>query len=154
MPTLPFQRWASKSQIRTFLGLTALANFQIFQVCQSAKLQIRKFIQEYKILHNSVSKKSSFLNDFFIFMEPKVAMLQRLSSREYCRIYCIDDRAFSPCRMVWLLTPPPPSVSKLSLLLSTLCRRSRFGGGWGRSQILRRGESLVLFKSFNAFCYE
>jgi hypothetical protein len=61
-------------------------------------------------------------------------------------------------RMIWLLPPPPlppspPSVRKLPLFLSLpVCRQSslrRVGRGWGRSQIIRRRESLVLYKLFN-----
>jgi hypothetical protein len=77
----------------------------------------------------------------------------------------IEDQAFSPCRMIWFLNPPPPlspsPVSKFSLFLSDpLCRRGSslltggLGWGWGRSQILRRRESLVLYKSFNCIFYE
>ncbi len=53
--------------------------------------------------------------------------------------------------------PLPPSVSKLSLFLrlpvsrrsSLLTGDGRGGRGWGRSQILRRRESLVLYKPYN-----
>jgi hypothetical protein len=54
-----------------------------------------------------------------------------------------------------LILPAPSPVSKLSLLPVFLCvvgrayRRERRGRGWGRSQIIRRRESLVLYKSFN-----
>jgi hypothetical protein len=52
---------------------------------------------------------------------------------------------------------PPSPISTLSIFLSLpVCRRSRFltreGRGWGRSQIIRWGESLVLYKSFNTLC--
>jgi hypothetical protein len=47
--------------------------------------------------------------------------------------------------------PPPPVVSLLNLYV---CRRSslltgEWGRGWGRSQIIRRRENLVLYESFN-----
>ncbi len=65
----------------------------------------------------------------------------------------IDDQAFSPS---YDLAPPSPTpVSKLSLFLSLpVCRRSSLltgegGRGWERSQIIRRRESLVIYKSFN-----
>ncbi len=54
-------------------------------------------------------------------------------------------------------TPSPPSVSKLSLfLIFIVCRRSSLltgeagrGRVWARNQIIRPGESLALYKSFN-----
>ncbi len=59
--------------------------------------------------------------------------------------------------IVWFGSfPPPPPVSTLSLFLSLIvCRQSSMpdgrGGrrGWARSQIIRRQEILVLYKSFN-----
>ncbi len=56
----------------------------------------------------------------------------------------IEDQVFSPSYNS--APPPPPSVSNLY-------RRhtGRLGDrGWGRRQIIRRQESLVLYKSFNA----
>jgi hypothetical protein len=56
--------------------------------------------------------------------------------------------------VIWLLSPPP-LFSPVSLFLSLpVCRRSSLlmgdgGWGWGRTQILRRRQSLVLYKSFN-----
>ncbi len=52
-------------------------------------------------------------------------------------------------------TPPPSPVCQLSLFLSLLVsRRSSFltRRDGGRSQIIRRLESLVLYKSFNTLC--
>jgi hypothetical protein len=53
-------------------------------------------------------------------------------------------------------TFPPPSVSKLSLFFNLpVWRRSSFltgRGGGGEEQIIRRQESLVLYKSFNTLC--
>ena len=54
---------------------------------------------------------------------------------------------------IWLLATllPPSPVSKLSLFLSLfVCRRSSLMTGEGGSQIIRRRECLVLYKSFNA----
>jgi hypothetical protein len=55
-----------------------------------------------------------------------------------------------------LLFPHPLPVSHQQVVSLSLpvCRRSSFlteagGRGWGRSQIIRRRENLVLFKSFN-----
>ncbi len=62
-------------------------------------------------------------------------------------------------RLIWLLLPnPSPTllISKLSLFINLLvCRRASLlkeemgGKGKGRSQIIRRRENLVLYKSFN-----
>ncbi len=57
-------------------------------------------------------------------------------------------------RTIWLfsiLSPPPP-VSKLYRRETGILKQLADGRGcgWGRSQIIRR-ESLVLYKSFNAF---
>ncbi len=58
-------------------------------------------------------------------------------------------------RMIWLPHPPPLSpVSKLSLFLTLPVYRPSsllMGEGFGRSQIIRPRESLVLYKSFNTF---
>jgi hypothetical protein len=80
-------------------------------------------------------------------------------TREYWMIY----RWPVFLAVVWFgssLTPSPPAVSKLSLFLSLpVCRRLSIitgegGGRWGRSQIIRRRESLVLHKSFNTLYIE
>jgi hypothetical protein len=55
--------------------------------------------------------------------------------------------------VVWFSSPPPPTVSKLSLFLSLpVCRRSSLLVGeleGARSQIIWSRESLALCKSFN-----
>jgi hypothetical protein len=65
----------------------------------------------------------------------------------------IEDQSFSPC---YDLAPysPPPSPSPVSSLSPPVCRQSSLlteegESGWGRSQIIRMRESLVLYKSFN-----
>ncbi len=62
--------------------------------------------------------------------------------------------------VIWLHPHPPPyPVGQLSLFLSLPVRRmSRLlagedGRGWGRSQIIRLRESLVLYKSFNTYSW-
>ncbi len=53
-------------------------------------------------------------------------------------------------RMIWLL--PHPSASCLSFSLFQCVASSAYygrGGGWERSQMIRRRECLVLYKSFN-----
>jgi hypothetical protein len=64
----------------------------------------------------------------------------------------IENQVFSPSYDLAPPPPPPPSPdSKLSLLLSLpVCRWSSWWRWWGRSQIIRRRESLVLHESFNA----
>jgi len=66
----------------------------------------------------------------------------------------IEDQAFSPSNDLAPPSAPPPSpVSKLSLFLNLLvCRRLSLQtgeGGWGRSQIIRRRQGLVLYKSLS-----
>ncbi len=51
--------------------------------------------------------------------------------------------------------PPLPSVGltgDTEEYWETTCWRLREKEGWGRSQIIRRQESLVLYKSFNTLC--
>ncbi len=65
-----------------------------------------------------------------------------------------EDQAFSTSNDLAPPSSPPPSpVSKLSLFLNLLmCRRlslQKGEGGWGRSQIIRRRQVLVLYKSLN-----
>ncbi len=66
------------------------------------------------------------------------------------------DQAVSPSYCMATPPPPLPSASySVSLAQSSLGRRSILltgegrGGGCGRSQIIRRRESLVLYNSFN-----
>jgi hypothetical protein len=58
--------------------------------------------------------------------------------------------------MIWLLPHPfsPPVNSCLLFLMSPFELIDRRGGKgwWGRSQIIRQRESLVLYKSFNFLC--
>jgi hypothetical protein len=49
-------------------------------------------------------------------------------------------------------TPLPLSCQRIVSLPSLLVTDGREGRGWGRSQIIRRRESLVLYKSFNNLC--
>ncbi len=65
----------------------------------------------------------------------------------------IEDQAISPS---YDLAPQPPSSLPLSYqqLVSSCVSAveltdGRGGSGWGRSQIIRMRESLVLYKSFN-----
>ncbi len=64
----------------------------------------------------------------------------------------IEDQAFSSSNNL-APSPTPSPVSKLALRLA-VCYTGRAnwrdgGGGWGRSQIVRLWESLVLYKYFN-----
>ncbi len=70
----------------------------------------------------------------------------------------IEGQAFS---LSYDLVPPPPPPSKLDRrhIWKTEKERQLADGrgargrkGWGRCQIIRRRESLVLFKSFNTLC--
>jgi hypothetical protein len=100
------------------------------------------------------------------------------SLRKCCRVWrnsFRQRRYISQCREYWMIyrglsflviewfssspTPSPPSpVSKLSLFLRIpVCRRSSLltgegRRGWGRSQIIRRRESHVLYELFNTLC--
>jgi hypothetical protein len=59
-------------------------------------------------------------------------------------------------RMIWLLSPsPPPPVSKLDGQHVEKMRKrdNMLMGEGGRSQIIGRRESLVLYKSFNTLWY-
>jgi hypothetical protein len=83
----------------------------------------------------------------------KVSLSLMVSCREYWMIY----RGPGFIAVVWYGSSPThslPPVSKLSLFLSlSVCRRTRafwLERGWERSQIIRRRESLVLYKLFNA----
>jgi hypothetical protein len=72
---------------------------------------------------------------------------------EYTREYrmILQRTRLSRLRMIWFI-PYPLSPYPLSL---SVCRRSSLltaeegEGGWGRSHIIRRRESLVPYKSFN-----
>jgi hypothetical protein len=63
--------------------------------------------------------------------------------------------------MNWLLPHPllPYSVKKLSFSLSLSVSLLELTDGnegarrWGRSQSIRRRESIVLYKSFNTLCH-
>jgi hypothetical protein len=69
----------------------------------------------------------------------------------------IEDQAFSLSYDLAPSPPPPTAVSKLSLSFSVFPGRAYRGGrgeGVGRSQIIRRRGSLVLYKSFNTLCPE
>jgi hypothetical protein len=87
----------------------------------------------------------------------KVTHITKVSPSLMQRVlYDFERTRLSRRRMIWLLPHqlhPPASI--LSLFLSLpVCRRSSLltgegGRGWGRSQIIRRRESLVLYKSFN-----
>ncbi len=59
----------------------------------------------------------------------------------------MEDQAFSPCCMIWLLPhlPPPSSWDT--------CWRKRGEGGWERSQTIRQRESLIISKSFNTLWF-
>jgi hypothetical protein len=91
----------------------------------------------------------------YTILAPLLMYKTRLGSpREYWMIY----RGPGFLAVVWFGISPTPShttspVSKLSLFLSLpVCRRSSLlteKGGRGRSQIMGRRESLVLYKSFN-----
>ncbi len=60
--------------------------------------------------------------------------------------------------MIWLLSHTPSPVSNLSLFNQSSCvslvelTDGRGRRGWGKSQIIRQRESLVLYKSFNTLC--
>ncbi len=87
---------------------------------------------------------------------------QRKAYRSSCFYFMVETREYwmvyrgpSFLGVAWFAPPPDPppfSVSKLSLfLILPVCRRSislMVGTGWGRSRIIRRRESLVLFKPF------
>ncbi len=71
----------------------------------------------------------------------------------------IEEQSFSPSYD--LGAPPPPPTSPVSKLDGRYTGRTskgdnlmtgKRGRGWGRSQIVRRQESLVLYKSFNTPC--
>ncbi len=104
----------------------------------------------------AISSKLSRLNLFFcsegllsvgICLCKKIVVSRacqtELWNREYWMI--IEDQAFSRSYMIWLLPHllSPSPVSKLY-------RRKRIA--WWRE--IRPQESLVLYKSFNTFCYE
>jgi hypothetical protein len=63
----------------------------------------------------------------------------------------------SSCRMIWFLPhpPTPPLLSASCISFSVFVRIAglaydvRGGSGWVRSQIVRRLECLVLYRSFN-----
>ncbi len=69
----------------------------------------------------------------------------------------IEEQAFSPSYDLAHLNPPLPPTSHISKfsLSQSLCMSpvelTGEGGvrGWGRSQIIRRRERLVLYKLFN-----
>jgi hypothetical protein len=67
-------------------------------------------------------------------------------------LFCLPCGVLHRCPLILLLPhpPPPSSVGKLSLFLSLhVCRQ--FGEG-GLSKLIRRRESLVLYKSFHTLC--
>ncbi len=57
--------------------------------------------------------------------------------------------------MIWVLPQPlPPSpVNKAKERETDNLLVCEWGEGWGRSQIIRRRESLVLYKSLNTLCF-
>ncbi len=82
-----------------------------------------------------------------------------LSLRIICKsgVYWMINRwpSFLAVVLIWLLpTPSPSPVSKLTLSVF-LCLAGRAywrGRWWGRSQIIQRRESPVLYKSFKNLC--
>jgi hypothetical protein len=80
------------------------------------------------------------------------------ATREYWIIYR-GPGFFAVVRIGSTPTPSPPPLPSASCLSFSVFlfvagrayKRERGGGyrGWGRSQIMRRGESLVLYKSFS-----
>ncbi len=74
--------------------------------------------------------------------------------------WIIEDQAFSPSYdLAPLLLPPLPgsrpqvvSLYQFPFVLPVELTDVRKGGRWGRSQIIRRQESLILHQSFNTLC--
>ncbi len=77
--------------------------------------------------------------------------------RKYWMIYSMEDQAFLRLYDSTLRPPPsphPPSASDIIFsfflcVASWAYSRERGRRGWARSQIIRRRESLALYKSFN-----
>ncbi len=72
-------------------------------------------------------------------------------------ILCIEDQDFSPSYDLAPRQLPPPPISRQPVVFLCVAGRAyprERGRGWGRSQIIWRRESLVLYKSFNilVFC--
>jgi hypothetical protein len=72
-----------------------------------------------------------------------------ISNSAYIIECFIEDQAF--LAVVWFGSSPTPStsISKLDRRHTGRLRKGDNLRGWGRRQIIRRRESLVLYKSFN-----
>ncbi len=75
---------------------------------------------------------------------------------EYCTQRVLNDlkrSKLSSRHMIWFLPHPP--LLGASCLSFPVCRWPSLptgeGGGWGRSQIIRRWEGLTLYKSYKSF---